>query len=470
MHMTVLEPRWLLRKIQLPWVAALVGCAEASPAPTGPPTLEDVTATAGVSNALSARVFARVGLADSLVVRYGPSGHPRDSVTPPLTPKDGAVVVPVLGLRASTSYALELIAYGEGGTAASEVLQISTGALPTDLPAYRAGGPSPSPGYVAFSAGRYGVVIDNAGQVVWYVHFEEGPSLNFQAEANGRYVARPLTEDPRSIEPLLEIDPLGTVTRRLSCARGLRPRFHDVLVRPDGSYWVMCDDTRAMNLSDVGGDSAAQVTGTVVQRISESGDLEFEWSPFDHFEITDADAETRSGPTVNWTHGNAIDLDADGNLLVSFRSLSEITKIDTRTGEVLWRMGGLRNEFRFTQATPPFLRQHGARMTPAGDVILLDNLGEPAGSRAERYTLDESSRTARLTGVYAPPLAIRAMLGGTTQNLPGGRTLVAFGDGGGLEEFDAEGNVVWAVEGNAGYVFRAQRIHSLYDPGKGLTR
>jgi hypothetical protein len=322
---------------------------------------------------------------------------------------------------------------------------------------------------VAFSAGAYGLVIDDTGRVVWYVRFEGGNSLNFQAQPNGRYIARPSTPDPSADGSLIEFDPLGTVTRRLGCAHGLRPRFHDVLVEPDGSYWLMCDETRVMDLSGVGGVTGAVVTGTVVQHIDATGGLTFEWSPFDHFDITDVDAETRTGPTVNWTHGNAIDLGADGNLLVSFRSLSEITKIDTRTGAVLWRMGGLRNEFTFSNPGPPFLRQHGVRVAN-GEIVLLDNFGEAEGSRAERYAVDEARRTARLMGVYTPTVATRASLGGTTQSLLDGHTLVAFGDGGALEEFDRDGAVVWQIEGDAGYVFRAQRIRSLYHPEIGLVR
>ena len=65
---------------------------------------------------------------------------------------------------------------------------------------------------------------------------------------------------------------------------------------------------------------------------------------------------------------------------------------------------------------------------------------------------------------------IRASLGGTTQSLLDGHTLVAFGDGGVLQEFDTKGAVVWQIDGNAGYVFRAQRIRSLYHPEIGLVR
>jgi hypothetical protein len=47
--------------------------------------------------------------------------------------------------------------------------------------------------------------------------------------------------------------------------------------------------------------------------------------------------------------------------------------------------------------------------------------------------------------------------------------MVSFGTEGRVQEVDAEGRVVWQIEGNPGYVFRAQRIRSLYNPGLGLT-
>ena len=322
---------------------------------------------------------------------------------------------------------------------------------------------------MVFAAGSYGLAIDNTGRVVWYTRFDGGPGLNFQAQANGRYIARPATEDPSDIEPLVEVDPLGVVTRRLGCAGGLQPRFHDALVQADGGYWALCDETRVMDLSTLGGMAGALVTGTVVQHLDASGGLLFQWSPFDHFEITDLAAEARSGEKVNWTHGNALDLDADGNLLVSFRSLGEITRIDTHTGAVLWRIGGLRNQFTLPADDPPFVGRHGVRALPDGFVVL-DNLGEITGTRAERYEIDADSRSARLTGWYRPAAATVSELGGAVQKLPDGHMLVAFGSGAAVQEYDGEGRVVWQIEGDPGYVYRAQRIRSLYHPGEGLTR
>lgn len=440
------------------------GCDDGlGPSPT--PVVRTAVAASNPGNVLSLLVTAETQHADSVAVLYGVTGGPLESVSPALLPDADRVVVPVLGLLPETTYALRVVAYAGGETVAGETLDFTTGALPPDLPSYTASGSDPSPGFVAFAAGKYGVVIDNAGRVVWYYEFPDGPGLNFQPLPNERYAARPPPPDGASLASWVEIDPLGNVTRTLGCARGLQPRFHDIIANPDGDYWIMCDESRTMDLSGEGGAAEARVTGTVVQHMSGDGELLFEWSPFDHFEITDLDAGSRTGDAVNWTHGNALDLDTDGNLLVSFRSLNEITKIDVETGALVWRMGGIRNQFVFVDTpTPPFSRQHGVRVTGAGRLLLLDNSGDPTQSRAERYAFDAEIGAARSVGSYGGVPGVRAQLGGTTQDLPGGRALVAFGDGGRVQEYDAAGNVVWQIDGDPGYVFRATRIESLYRP------
>lgn len=429
------------------------------------------------NNVLSAIVSAEVGSADSVVARFGRVGAPLDSVTPALDARDElsplvSMFIPLFGLYDTTNYNIQVVAFNRCGTSAGTVLTFATGKLPTDLPRYTAAGPDPSPGYIAFAAGNYGLVIDNTGRVVWYHRFPNGPGLNFQAQPNGRYAARPASSTPGEIARWVEIDPLGEVTRTLSCARGLPPRVHDLLAASDGSYWLLCDEVRTVDLSAAGGSSQALVLGTVVQHISVTGDVLFDWSPFDHLEVDLQALEPgdRTGGVINWTHGNALDLDYYGYLLVSFRNLSEVIRIDTRTGAVMWRMGGSHNQFTFENVgAPAFARQHGVRATGAGGLLLLDNLGDPNASRAERYVYDDWFSVWQ-TGSYASSTGAVAQIGGTAQSLPGGRTLVSFGNGGSVEESDAAGNIVWRIEGNPGYVFRAQRIRSLYRPGMGDPR
>jgi hypothetical protein len=398
-------------------------------------------------------------------------GVPGTDTSAAVPVRNGHADISVLGLRASTTYHFRPVAWAGGRSTTGDVIVFSTASLPADLPSYSAAGTDPSPGFVVFASGPYAIAIDNSGRIVWYRRFPNSAGLAFVAQANGRYYARPARSDPADAEQWLELDPLGNIVRRLPCSGGMISRPHDIIVHPDGSYWLMCDDTRTVDLSRQQGQANATVTGTAIHHIAPDGRVLFQWSPFDHLDITDLDASKRSGATVNWTHGNALDLDSDGNVVISFRNLEEVTRINRVTGAVISRLGGKRNQFAIAGSTnPPFAQQHSARFSSANEIILLDNLGNPGESRAERYTLDATAMTARLTASFGSSPSVVTAIGGSVQSIPGGRMLVSFGTAGRVEEYDAAGNVVWRIHGNPGYVFRAQRISSLYSPGAGTTR
>src|SRR6266545_3114860 len=152
-----------------------------------PPEIDAAAVEANTYNVLSAIVSVQVRRADSVAVRFRPADAPSaiDSVTPSVFATEGPATVPVLGLLPDQRYVLRPVVYGAGGTVVGNALEITTGALPPDLPSYAASGPDPSPGFVVFAAGAYGLVIDNSGRVVWYRAFPTSPGLNFQAQPKG---------------------------------------------------------------------------------------------------------------------------------------------------------------------------------------------------------------------------------------------------------------------------------------------
>jgi hypothetical protein len=456
----------------------LVACSESTSPEDVPARIDLAEVTANPNMQISSLVVFR-GAGDSARVRYRVTGTDADSITPavPVTSEQRDTIA-VLGLLPETAYDLRLVVYGGRSSSVdsqvSNALTFTSGSLPADLPAYSASGTSPLPGYLVFSAAPFGIIIDGTGRVVWYKRFPPpGPSLNFMAEPTGTLVGKLTTADSTDDDPFVELTPAGFERRQLRCAANRHLRFHDLLLLADGSYWIMCDETRAMDLTTVGGDVNAQVTGTTIQHVDPAGALLFEWSPFDHFQITDADPSVYQGTVaVNWTHGNSFDVDTDGNLIVSFRSLDEITKIDAQSGAVLWRMGGLRNEFTFVGSpTSGFSRQHSVRVIGPGRFIILDNLGAGVGeSRYERYLVDVGAHTATLAQSYGSAPGVLTAIGGSVQAVEADRYLVSFGTEGRVELFDASGAKLWGIDGNPGYVFRAQRIRSLYAPVPILTR
>ena len=211
-------------------ITTACGCASAvdgllASATCTRPLIVHATITQNPTNALSVFVTANVQQADSVTVRFGVNAA-TDSSTPAFHATGDSALVPLFGLVPSTTYEARLVALNTCGTSVSEPLAFGTGALPSDLPAYSTFGTAPSSGFVVFAAASYGLVIDNSGRVVWYRRFPNGPGLNFQAQPNGRYAARPPAAAGET-GSWVEIGVDGNITRTLGCAHGYPSRMHE---------------------------------------------------------------------------------------------------------------------------------------------------------------------------------------------------------------------------------------------------
>ena len=87
---------------------------------------------------------------------------------------------------------------------------------------------------------------------------------------------------------------------------------------------------------------------------------------------------------VGYAHGNSIDMAADGNLILSCRHLDAVVKINSQTGNIIWRLGGRKSDFVFLDdplGGPS--HQHCARMLANGNLLMFDNgnLHHPPVSR-----------------------------------------------------------------------------------------
>jgi hypothetical protein len=449
-------------------LVVLAGCDDSNEPPIdNDPTLRSAVVAANPLNAISATVTVTAVHADSVFVRFWRTGEAarRTPSFPFLA--DSVVAVPVLALDTASGYSFETNLVAGSDVLPVDTASFASGSLPAWIPVMGAIGTDTTPGYLAMSFPTGPVIVDNTGKVVWYRDFPGGVLNSFQAHLNGTYSILG-TADLTPRFHVLNI--LGQETGTIECKNGFKTRFHDFMVAAGGDYWILCDDTRTMDLSSLGGDAAAQVTGTVVQHVETGGSVSFEWNSFDHFQITDLPAADRSGPSVNFTHGNGIDLDTDGNLILSFRSLSEVTKVNVATGAVMWRLGGLANQFTFINNTKTaFDRQHGVRRGEAGQIQMLDNgLGAP--SRFVTFQVDGNALTATMVNEFIESPTTYTAVGGGTQHYTNGHSIVTFGQAGKVAEVDQAGAKVWELTGVTGmYVFRVQRIQSLYTPGLGET-
>jgi hypothetical protein len=109
--------------------------------------------------------------------------------------------------------------------------------------------------------------------------------------------------------------------------------------------------------------------------------------------------------------------------------MDEITKIDRKSGAIIWRWGGKHNQFTFANDSIGFSHQHCIRVLPNGHYLLFDNgnFHTPNFSRAVEYVIDAEAMTATEVWEYrhSPDLYTFAM--GSVQRLENGNTLIGWG-------------------------------------------
>jgi hypothetical protein len=234
------------------------------------------------------------------------------------------------------------------------------------------------------------------------------------------------------------------------CGNGYSTDLHELRVMPDGSAWLMSYDPETVDMSLVvpGGKPNAVVTGLIIQKISANKTVTFQWRSWDHFQITDATHEVLTAYSIDYVHGNAIEVDNDNNIMISSRHMDEITKINSTTGNIIWRLGGKNNQFTFINDTMEFSHQHYIRRLASGNIILFDNgnYHAPPFSRAVEYQIDENNKILNLVWQYRHTPEIFSFAMGSAQRLSNGNTLIGWGSATTtLTEVTPEGNIAYEL-------------------------
>ena len=309
--------------------------------------------------------------------------------------------------------------------------------LPGDFPQlYFSVLSNPTPGYtfmsnfgLASGISSYLMILDNSGRPVYYKKMSAYCS-DFKLQPNGL-----ITYYDSRVPCFYGMDNQFSIVDTFSCSNGYETDLHELQILPNGHYMVIADDYEKVDMSKIvsGGDTSATVTGIIIQEIDKNKNVVFQWRSWDHYKITDATSDidlTKSA--IDYVHTNAIELDKDGNILISNRHMDEITKINRETGDIMWRLGGKNNEFQFINDDIGFSHQHDIRRLPNGDISLFDdgNLHwSQLASRAVEYKLDEVNKTAELVWQFRnnPDETSAAM--GNVQRLSNGNSIIGWGTG-----------------------------------------
>lgn len=416
-------------------------------------------------NVLSAVVTVETAGIERLRVEYG-AGGAFDQTTRELPISGATTAVPVLGLRPDTDYGFRVVAIGASAeTATGDPLALRTGSIPDNVPSFEASSPgTPEPGYTLISptslpSGWHEpstvVIVDATGRVVWY---REVPrmALDFQLQPNGHFTAGISQPGPGAMGVGVheEWDALGNLKATWAVQGYQFTDWHEIRLLNGGDEGLLLGYAgRTKDARVVGMAPDALLWGVVLQRLSRSGFVSFDWMVFDHLtKVEETNAQVwkdANGPRngYDWSHTNAIEVDHDGHYIISSRHLNEVTKIDSTSGEVLWRMGGgPGNQFTFVEdPLNGFSAQHAPRKLENGNLLILDNgnAHRPQISRAVEYEVDEENKTARHVWSYSPGSYSSAL--GNAQRLPNGNTLVNVGRDYRVVEVTPDGEIAWEL-------------------------
>lgn len=358
--------------------------------------------------------------------------------------------------------------------------------------------PKAAPGTATPSGQQGPEIVDDEGRPIWFQPIDEpyaATDLRVQAYRGkpvltytvGKSSGGPGHSEGEDVILDQHYRQIATV----SAGNGLAADQHEFALTPYGTALITIYHQVPYDFGSVGGPADGSVLDGVVQEVDvATGRVLFQWSSLQHVPLTDSYQPVPASATTpyDYFHINSVNLDQDGNLLISARHTSTVYEVDHRTGGIIWRLGGKESDFQLGPGVE-FSWQHNALPeTGQPNVVRIFDNGSNAtgipgvpGSADERQSrvidvkLDTADHTATLVSQVVHPDGISAGSQGNAQRLQGGGLFVGYGQTGRFSEFDEAGNLLWDGQVPAGYdTYRAYRApwvgQPLTDPTAAATR
>ena len=310
------------------------------------------------------------------------------------------------------------------------------------------------------------LMTDNAGNPVWIRPDTGAYAANFRPSVyNGKPVLtwwEGATNGGYGAGQLVIVDDTYTEVLRIGAGQGRKADIHEFQITPQQTALLLTDQGVPI---PPGTTPPYQVWDCIVVELDlQTGAVLFEWHSADHIDPSEsvlpvpgttgspiptatpfgaptagASATAPTVPVYDDVHANAIELDRDGHLLVSARNTSAIYKVDRSTGDILWRLGGKKSDFKMG-AGATFGLQHDPRRQADGTLTVFDD-GTAGPSRGIVLNVDEVAMTATLVKEYPHPHGKFAMSQGNVEILPNGNVFVGWGSTGTASEFTTDGQL-----------------------------
>jgi len=332
-------------------------------------------------------------------------------------------------------------------------------------------GPGGNPSGGPTSAAPHGPeIVDGQGLAVWFDPLPAGTSaydLRVQQYRGEPVLTWIQSQGPFSTGPTTGYiaDRHYRVIATVNAGNGLTADIHELFLTPHGTALIPIYRTLPADLSAYGGSASGKVTEGIVQEIDiATGQVIFEWHSLEHIGLDESHspAPTSSGVAWDYFHLNAVSLDEDDNLLIDARNTWAAYRLDRRTGEVIWRLGGKKSDFALGPDVAFAWQHNPTAVDHHGLVRIFDNEASPAVlpySRVIWVRHDDRNKTATLERWFKHPDGLSAGSQGNAQGLDNGDTFVGWGQLPRFSEFDEQNDLLFDGSLPAGYnSYRAYRF------------
>jgi hypothetical protein len=302
------------------------------------------------------------------------------------------------------------------------------------------------------------MIFDNRGDLVWFwpLESEEQDVMDFKVQS---YLGEDVltfwvgTHTGYGKGEYIILDSSYEEVGRVRAANGYAGDHHEFLITPQNTALItIYGEVDSFDLSSMGGSKEGKVLDGIVQELDiESGELLFEWHSLEHVDLKESYGKVPKKSEkwyFDYFHINSIEVDHDSNLLISARKTSTIYKLDRQSGDVIWRLGGKKSDFKMNSGSTTAY-QHDARRQEDGTITVFDN-GDFEQDDQQSYGLvlevDEEKMSATLLEEYPNPEGKLCATQGSMQVLPQRETVfIGWGSNPLMSEFSREGELLFSA-------------------------
>lgn len=283
--------------------------------------------------------------------------------------------------------------------------------------------------YFIFDASPHMYVIDEEGIPLYY-KLVDGGVRNFLPLTDSTYAYY-------SNHPVkyVRLDSQLRIIDTIQLEGGYAVDFHHIEQLDNGNLILLGKDPRLVDMSQVveGGKENATVQGAIIQELDAAMNVIYEWKSLDHISVTDAAPCMVSlhSQVIDYIHINSVHSDSDTTWIVSARNMNQVLRIHKATGEAIWRLGGIGNEFQFLDDPDGFSAQHSVYLSPSGKLSMFDNGNcKPIlESRGLVYSINTIAKTVEIEYEFNHDPAIFSRVMGNFWNPGNGESIVGWGKG-----------------------------------------